>query len=70
MTGKKHGYSRRRQNGWYFRMCQTTTEIKTYFKISEEEVKQFLTEIQNKLKGIVESHMYKDDCTKKEDVNK
>ena len=33
-------------------------EIKTYLKISEEVVKQFITEKQNKLKGVVESHMY------------
>ena len=37
----------------------------TYFKISEEELKQFITEIQNKLKRIVESHMYKGNCTKR-----
>ena len=41
-------------------------DIKTYFKISEEELKQFITEIQNKLKRVVESHMYKGNCTKKE----
>ena len=40
-------------------------DIKTYLKISEEELKQFITEIQNKLKRIVESHMYKGNCTKK-----
>ena len=39
--------------------------MKTYFKISEEELKQFITEIQNKLKRVVESHMYKGNCTKK-----
>ena len=39
-------------------------DIKTYLKISEEELKQFITEIQNKLKRIVKSHMYKGNCTK------
>ena len=29
-------------------------------------LKQFITQIQNKLKRIVESHMYKGNCTKKE----
>ena len=41
-------------------------DIKTYLKISEEELKQLITEIQNKLKSVVESHMYKGNCTKKE----
>ena len=34
--------------------------------MSEKEVKQFITEIQNKLKRVVESHMYKGNCTKQE----
>ena len=41
-------------------------DMKTYLKISEEELKEFISEIQNKLKRIVESHMYKGNCTKKE----
>ena len=41
-------------------------DIKTYLKISEEELKEFISEIQNKLKRIVESHTYKGTCTKKE----
>ena len=41
-------------------------DIKTYFKISEEELKQFITEIQNKLKRVVESHVYKGNYTRKE----
>ena len=32
-------------------------DIKTYLKISEEELKQFITEIQNKLKRSVKCHM-------------
>ena len=32
-------------------------DIKTYLKISEEEWKQFITEIQNKLKRSVKCHM-------------
>ena len=41
-------------------------DIKTYLKISEEEIKQFISEIQNKLRRIVESHVYRGNCTKKE----
>ena len=37
-----------------------------YMAMLEEELKQFITEIQNKLKLIMESHMYKGNCTKKE----
>ena len=40
--------------------------IKTYLKISEEEWKQCITEIENKLKRIVECHMYKGNWTKNE----
>ena len=40
-------------------------DIKTYLKMSDEELKQFISEIQNKLKRIVESHMYKGNCTKR-----
>ena len=42
-------------------------DIKTYLKISEEEWKQFITEIQNKLKRIVECHMYKGNWTRRLD---
>ena len=41
-------------------------DIKKYLKISEEELKEFISEIQNKLKRIAESHVYKSDSTKKE----
>ena len=40
-------------------------DMKTYLKILEEELKQFIMEIQNKFKRIVESHMYERNCTKK-----
>ena len=41
-------------------------DIKTCLKISEEELNKIISEIQNKLKRVVESHMYKGNCTKKE----
>ena len=41
-------------------------DIKTYLELTEEMVKNIIMEIQNKLKRIVESHMYKGNCTKKE----
>ena len=41
-------------------------DILTYRKLTEEEVKNFITEIQNKLKRTVESHLNKGNCTKKE----
>ena len=41
------------------------TDIKMYFKLTDDGVKNILPEMQNKLKRIVESHMYKDNCTKK-----
>ena len=43
-------------------------DIKTYLEISEEEWKQFITEIQNKLKRIVECHMYKGNWTTKKEA--
>ena len=47
-------------------MRKITGGYKTYLKISKEELQQFITEIQNKLKRIVESHLYEGNCTKKE----
>ena len=41
-------------------------DIKTYFKISKQKLQQFITEIQNESKRVVESNMYKGNCTKKE----
>ena len=49
-----------------FECVRQLEDIKTYLKISEEELKNDISEIQNKLKRVVESHMYKDNCTKKE----
>ena len=43
-------------------------DIKPYLEMTEEMVKTIISEIQNKLKRIVESHMYKGNCTKKEAV--
>ena len=34
--------------------------------LTEEEVKQFISEIQSKQRRIVESHVYRGNCTKKE----
>ena len=41
-------------------------DIKTYLELTEDMVKNIITEVQNKLKRIVESHMYKGNCKKKE----
>ena len=41
-------------------------EEKTYLKLTEEELKNIISEIQTKLKHTVESHLYKGNCTKKE----
>ena len=49
-----------------FECVRQLGDIKTNLKISEEELKEFISEIQNKLKRIVENHMYKGNCTKKE----
>ena len=34
------------KNKYHFKMHQTIWNVKTYLKISEKEVKQFITEIQ------------------------
>ena len=49
-----------------FEYVRQLDDVKTYFKLSEEEIKNIISEIQNKLKQTVESHMYKGKCTKKE----
>ena len=41
------------------------SDMKTCLKLTEEEIKN-ITDIQNKLKRMVESHLYKGTCTKKE----
>ena len=42
------------------------SDMKTYLKLTEEEFKNIITDIQNKLKRKVDSHLYKGNCTKKE----
>ena len=42
------------------------SDVKTYFKLTEEDLKNIISEIQTKLKNTVESHLYKGNCTKKE----
>ena len=42
------------------------SDVQTYLKISKETLTSIITEIQNKLKRLVESHLYKGNCTKKE----
>ena len=49
-----------------FECARQLSDKKTYFKLSEENLKTIISEIQNKLKRTVESHMYKGNCTKKE----
>ena len=41
------------------------SDVQTYLKISKETITSIITEIQNKLKCMVESHLYKGNCTKK-----
>ena len=41
------------------------SEEKTYLKLTEEELKYIISEIQTKLKNTVENHLYKGNCTKK-----
>ena len=49
-----------------FECVRQLGDIKTYFKLAQEEVKNITSEIQNKLKRTVESHMYKGNCPEKE----
>ena len=42
------------------------SDVKTYFKLTEEELKNIISEIQTKLKNTVESHLYKGNCSKNE----
>ena len=41
-------------------------DIKTYFEFKKQEAKHIIMKLQNKLQQIVESHMYKGNCTQKE----
>jgi hypothetical protein len=49
-----------------FECVRQLGDTKTYLKISEEQLNNIISEIQNKLKRVAESHMYKGNCTKKE----
>ena len=49
-----------------FECVRQLSDIKTYLKLSEESLKSLTSDIQNKLKRRVESHLYKGSCTKKE----
>ena len=49
-----------------FECARQLSDIKTYLKLTQEELKSIISNIQNKLKRTVDSHMYKGSCTKKE----
>ena len=49
-----------------FECVRQLGDIKTYFKLTEEELKNIIFGDSNKLKRTVESHMYKGNCTKNE----
>ena len=51
---------------WFLNAQDNYLIKKTYFKLSEVSLKSIISDIQNKLKRTVESHMYKGNCTKKE----
>ena len=42
------------------------SDVQAYLKLSEVELKTIISEIQNKLKRTVESHIYKGKCLKNE----
>ena len=49
-----------------FVCARQLSDIKTYLKLSVGKLKSIISDIQNKLKRIVESLVYKGSCTKKE----
>ena len=40
------------------------SDVKTYYKLTETEIKNVFSEIKNKLRNLVSCHMYKGNCTK------
>ena len=42
------------------------SDNQTYLEITQEELSNLILEIQNKLKNITNSHLYKGKCSKKE----
>ena len=63
---KKHGAADADKEDVILECIRQLSDIKTYLKLTEEEIKNIITEIQNKLKRTVKSHLYKGNCTKKE----
>ena len=49
-----------------FERVRQLSDIKHFLKLTEEELKTIISEIQNKLERTVESHMYEGNCIKKE----
>ena len=49
-----------------FECTRQLSDVKTYYKLSETEIKNIISEIQTKLRNIVTCHLYKENCTKTE----
>ena len=49
-----------------FECTRQLSDVKTYYKLSETEIKNMISEIQTKLRNLITCHLYKGNCTKTE----
>ena len=47
-----------------FECITQLSDVKIYYKLSETEIKNIISEIQTKLRNLITYHLYKGNCTK------
>ena len=54
------------KNDVIFECTRQLSDVKTYYKLSETEIKYIISEIQTKLRNLITCRLYKGNCTKTE----
>ena len=49
-----------------FECIRQLSDIKTYFKLLETQIKSIISKIQTKLRNLIKCYLYKGNCTKKD----
>ena len=65
-TDKNMGAADADKNDVILECTRQLSDVKTYYKLSETEIKNIISEIQTKLRNLITCHLHKGDCTKTE----
>ena len=65
-TDKNMGAADADKSDVIFECIRQQSDVKTYYKLTENEIKNIISEIQTKLRNLITCHLYKGNSTKQD----